>query len=328
MQIILIPIIIFLVVRLTNPVINMQVLFWIAITGIFMGIFTASEEILSERHIYRREHNFNVRLRTYLASKITVFSLFALTQSLIITLLLLVLYNWIAPDQGGVKFVNIPGYFLFFAFLTTSSSLLGLLISSIFSTIKQVMYAILAILLLQIIFSGVIAPIKSKWTELPSYFFLGRWGTEGFARIQGNHEGFKTKDTLCYDVNSSNKKQGRTSIVKLKIVDASKSVYSTVPVPVEDTFRFMSDTGKANKTLFGTISEERSDTEFLKGHFKMEPYFSDSTDREKIDPLSRFNYSGRPFNSLPPNLLAIVILDFLVLIVLTFQMKRKDPIKT
>jgi hypothetical protein len=40
----------------------------------------------------------------------------------------------------------------------------------------------------QIILAGIVQPLETKFTELLSYVSLGRWGTEGIARIQDRME--------------------------------------------------------------------------------------------------------------------------------------------
>ena len=62
--------------------------------------------------------------------------------------------------------------------------ILGLLLSAISESADAVMTILPVALLSQIILAGIITPIQSKLTEFMSYFTLGRWGTEGFCRLQ------------------------------------------------------------------------------------------------------------------------------------------------
>src|SRR5690606_11860566 len=59
-----------------------------------------------------------------------------------------------------------------------------LFMSSYYSTTEKVMTVVPIALMPQIMLAGVITKIDNVLVEFLSFFMLGRWGTEGFARMQ------------------------------------------------------------------------------------------------------------------------------------------------
>ena len=82
------------------------------------------------------------------------------------------------------------------------------------------------ILIPQIIFAGVIASIDTKDKELISYTMLGRWGTEGLARIQNDYA------TFYYTPSVNSGKEGTTTQQETSI----GSVYAKVKDPVTNKY--------------------------------------------------------------------------------------------
>jgi hypothetical protein len=72
----------------------------------------------------------------------------------------------------------------FLFMVSCSSSLLGLFISSYFSNTEQVMTVVPITLMPQIMLAGVMTKLDTRFIEILSFFTLGRWGTEGFSRLQ------------------------------------------------------------------------------------------------------------------------------------------------
>jgi len=72
--------------------------------------------------------------------------------------------------------------------VSTASTLFGLTLSAATKSTEQVMTILPIAMLPQIILSGMVSEIKSTWHEVLSYLSIGRWGTEGIARIQNNFE--------------------------------------------------------------------------------------------------------------------------------------------
>lgn len=214
---------------------QLSVLFLIAISAVWFGVSNAAKEIVSEIPIYKRERMYKLNILTYLLSKITILSVIAIIQ--VIFFILIVQLRFMNDDIAPV---NIDKYFLFMFYLAFSATLLGLLLSAIFQNTEKVMTVVPIALMPQIMLAGVLTGIDSKVKELLSYMTLGRWGTEGFARIQNDDSGFikYTQDTLLvknyekFDsipiideiINPIN----QTAKYKFDITEAYDTVYSTV----------------------------------------------------------------------------------------------------
>lgn len=162
------------------PDIRLAVPFLMAISSVWFGVNNAAREIVSEAPIYKRERMFNVLIFPYIFSKITVLGVFAFVQAVLFNLIIGINYSgnlhWNDPVLGTV----------WMFFLTVSSSLLGLFISSVFSTSEKVMSIVPIVVIPQIMLAGIVANIQNGGVEFISYFTFSRWGTEGFSLIQKN----------------------------------------------------------------------------------------------------------------------------------------------
>ena len=155
---------------------NQRLIFFMALVAIFMGVFSGAKEIVKERAIYRRERQFNLLLVPYMMSKITVLTVLIVIQN---ALFLILIYATYGKDMGNFGYC-----LLFMVFLGFASILFGLVISAFVSSEEEVMTAMTLALLPQFVLSGVMQPLTSAVPMLLSYLTLGRWGTEGLARVQ------------------------------------------------------------------------------------------------------------------------------------------------
>ncbi|HTD40108.1 MAG TPA: ABC transporter permease, partial [Mucilaginibacter sp.] len=74
-----------------------------------------------------------------------------------------------------------------YMFLTASSAtVFGLFLSAYFTTTEKVLTVVPIALMPQIMLAGVVEHLSSFKVDALSYLTLGRWGTEGFLRIQNN----------------------------------------------------------------------------------------------------------------------------------------------
>ena len=154
---------------------NQRLVFFMAITSIFLGVFSGAKEIVSESAVYRRERQFNLLLVPYLFSKLTVLTILSVVQN---TLFLLLLHMRYGGDLG-----SFGPCLLFMVFLGFASILFGLMISAFVSSEEEVMTAMTLALLPQFVLAGVMQPLTSGVSMVLSYLTLGRWGAEGVSRI-------------------------------------------------------------------------------------------------------------------------------------------------
>ncbi|MBM3431832.1 MAG: FHA domain-containing protein [Bacteroidetes bacterium] len=161
--------------------------FLLTISALWFGATNAAREIVAELPIYKRERMFNQGIFPYILSKFTVLSTFAAVQCFIFTLFMYFGYH---SCGGGEKDVCVTWQspektFLWMLFISGVGTLMGLLLSAVVSTTEKVMSLVPIVLIPQLMLAGVIAKIGNKAVEFLSYLTISRWGTEGFAKIQG-----------------------------------------------------------------------------------------------------------------------------------------------
>jgi ABC-type multidrug transport system permease subunit len=154
-------------------------LFIMALASVLLGLFGASNELVRERSIFRRERMVNLKLIPYLLSKLAVLGVFAGIQC---ALLVVVLGTRIQfPDSGLILSGTFDIYLtLFLACL--ASIALGLLISSLSNSLNMVTYVVMILLFVQIIFSGAIFKVQGAVQGL-SYLTVTRWTLDGLGSI-------------------------------------------------------------------------------------------------------------------------------------------------
>ncbi len=96
----------------------------------------------------------------------------------------LLLFLFILKLSYGSELNNFSPSLSFLVLISSSSIILGLLLSAISESADGVMSILPIALLAQIILSGIITPLQSKATEFFSFLTLGRWGIERLLRIQ------------------------------------------------------------------------------------------------------------------------------------------------
>ena len=159
--------------RKTIP--NLGLLFLMAVAAVWFGVSNSAKEIVGEKDILKRESMINMRLSSYIFSKLLILSIISAVQLLILLALLFLNYD----DLSSFGYT-----FEFLMLVSLCSITFGLLLSSVTSTSEEVMSILPIALMPQIILAGMIQPIENTLTMYLSYFTLGRWGTEGLARIQ------------------------------------------------------------------------------------------------------------------------------------------------
>jgi ABC-type multidrug transport system ATPase subunit/pSer/pThr/pTyr-binding forkhead associated (FHA) protein/ABC-type multidrug transport system permease subunit len=150
------------------------VVMMLALAASLVGMFAAAFELVRERAIYRRERMINLRLRTYLGSKMIVLSGFAALQ--VLALLVVVALRVQVPFDG----IILPGPLeLYITLLLTTivGILLGLFISAIAANSNSVIYIVLFAVFVQIIFAGVFFELPGAARAI-SFLTPTRWSVE------------------------------------------------------------------------------------------------------------------------------------------------------
>jgi ABC-type multidrug transport system ATPase subunit len=150
---------------------RMAALFILVIAAIWLGCSNAAREIVSEQSIYRRERMVNLKIPSYIFSKITVLMLLCIIQCGILA--------GIAVPALGME-VTFGSMFSLLLLTSIQSLMLGLLISSLVNTSEAAMGLIPLVLIPQVILGGLITIFEymSDFEKLLAAFNPSRWAFE------------------------------------------------------------------------------------------------------------------------------------------------------
>jgi ABC transport system ATP-binding/permease protein len=167
----------------SNPVERAQrtvnLLFLLSVACFWFGCNNSAKELVKERVIYSRERDFNVRIDSYLASKLLVLVIIALIQ---VSLLFGTVRLWCGPPGEAI------GQWVILAILAVAGTMLGLLISA-FAKTEEVAAALVPIAIMpQIILAGVIAPLRGFADILAKAFVTVYWAERGLESLLPNEE--------------------------------------------------------------------------------------------------------------------------------------------
>ena len=169
------------------------VLFLLAVVGVWFGVLNSVREVTKEAKIYRRERLANLRIGTYLLSKVAVLAGLCLLQSVVLMAVLALRVDFspeftaLTPD-GFVDLVRGPplglwGASLVTVFLTSLSGVgLGLLISTVVSSSDKAMSVVPLALIPQLVFALALMPLPAALAPV-SYLTGARWGMEALGSI-------------------------------------------------------------------------------------------------------------------------------------------------
>jgi ABC-type multidrug transport system permease subunit len=154
----------------------LRVLFVFTCAGLWVGLSSSLQEIVKESAIYLRERLVNLGLFAYLGSKLTVLSLLAIAQTVLIVAVILIGFK--APDPKLISWFLGVGVTNFLTLVASFS--LGLLVSATVKNSSQANNALPLLLLPQIIFSGVLFKTEGNVSKFLSWFTLSRWSVGGY----------------------------------------------------------------------------------------------------------------------------------------------------
>ncbi len=151
----------------------LTLIFFLVCISVWFGTSNAAREIIKEHVIYERERMINLQVIPYVLSKFVILSIICLIQCAI--LLGIVVMGVKFPDNGN------PGFYADMyccIFLTSLTGVgMGLLVSSVVSTVDKATSIVPMLLIPQLIFSGAIIPFKNmdKVSKFISNFIVSRW---------------------------------------------------------------------------------------------------------------------------------------------------------
>jgi ABC transport system ATP-binding/permease protein len=141
-----------------------------------MGTALTIRDLIGERAIFLREQAVGLSTSAYLLAKVFVYTVFAVIQSAIVTVIAIVGKG--GPTQGAVA-LGIPNLELFVdvAMTTVASAMLGLVLSSIAKSNEQIMPLLVVAVMSQLVFSGGMIPVTARLgLDQMSWATPARWG--------------------------------------------------------------------------------------------------------------------------------------------------------
>ena len=152
-------------------------LFILVVAAIWLGCSNAAREIVSEQAIFKRERMVNLKIPSYLFSKITVLLMLCVIQCLILA-------GIVAPalDMNA----SFLGLFILLLLTSLPALLLGLLVSSLVSTTEAAMGLIPLVLIPQVILGGLISTFitMSGFEKFLAAFMTSRWSFEALTILE------------------------------------------------------------------------------------------------------------------------------------------------
>jgi ABC-type multidrug transport system ATPase subunit/pSer/pThr/pTyr-binding forkhead associated (FHA) protein len=134
---------------------SMTMLFMAALIPFLVGALTSVREIVKESPIYRRERTVTLKIAPYLLSKVWIGFLFALYHATALFGMKL-----LAVDFQDASTADLAQFWFTVALASMSGVLWGLFISAIVPREEQAMVLVIAVVVIQMVFSGGLLPLS------------------------------------------------------------------------------------------------------------------------------------------------------------------------
>ena len=156
-------------------------LFMLACVAIFVGICNSVQEICKERNILKREYMTNLKLSSYMVSKLVVQGMVCAVQMLVVLLIFFAsVSDKVYPEKGVILPNSKIEIFVTMFLLTYAADAIALLISSVVKTSSTANTFIPIILIVQIVFSGVLFDLGGFMDKLGN-IMISKWGIGALA---------------------------------------------------------------------------------------------------------------------------------------------------
>ena len=160
-------------------------LFMLVCVAIFVGICNSIQEICKERNILKREYMTNLRLGSYVISKLVVQAVICAVQMIVVMLIFyLFVHNKTMPEKGVILSSIWLEFYITMFLLAFAADTMSLVISSIVKNSATANTFIPIILIVQIVFSGVLFEMKG-FMDTFSNLMISKWGIAAFAASTG-----------------------------------------------------------------------------------------------------------------------------------------------
>lgn len=157
-----------------------SILFALCCSAIWIGIFNTIQEICKERIILKREYMANLKISSYIASKLLVQSLLGFIQAVLLSQLFILMTG---VDHKGIFFADFQIEIAITVWLTIlASASMGLLISAFVKSGDKAMTIAPFALIIQLLFSSILFSLKGAGSWI-SYATISRWSVEALGSI-------------------------------------------------------------------------------------------------------------------------------------------------
>lgn len=153
-----------------------QILVLLNVGAVFMGTALTIRDLIGERAIFLREQAVGLSTSAYLLAKVCVYTVFAIVQSGIVTIITLLGKG--GPTRGAAALGVAPlELFVDVAATTVASAMLGLMLSSLAKSNDQIMPLLVVAVMSQLVFSGGMIPVTGRiGLDQMSWATPARWG--------------------------------------------------------------------------------------------------------------------------------------------------------
>lgn len=163
-----------------NPVTASMVYVAFTMAASWLGLFNTIQEIVKEKDMLKKEYMSGLKFTSYIISKIIIFFGLCLYQSIVCVS---IVYFHLSPRPEEILITNtLLDLIINFFLVSFSTSMIGILISSMVKDTKIILILSPLYMMIQILFSGMFIPFI-ELTKTISYFVIARWGYESFATI-------------------------------------------------------------------------------------------------------------------------------------------------
>ena len=166
-----------------------QVLVLMNVGAIFMGTALTIRDLIGERAIFLREQAVGLSTSAYLLAKVSIYSVFAVVQSGIVTGITLI---GVGPPKNGAALLGSSEtaasieLFLGMAAATICAATVGFALSALAKTSEQIMPLLVVAIMSQLVFSGGMIPVTGRIVlDQMSWITPARWGFAATASTVG-----------------------------------------------------------------------------------------------------------------------------------------------
>ncbi|CDM77676.1 conserved transmembrane ATP-binding protein ABC transporter [Mycobacterium marinum E11] len=159
-----------------NPHEAVEILAALNFAAVLMGTALTVRDLVSERQIFRREQAVGLSASAYLIGKIIMFGLVAAVQAAILTAIVLLIKG--QPVHGAALLPN-PGVEIYASVAATTivSAIIGLTLSTLGSSLREVLPLVVPVILASLLFAGGLVPLVGTWGfDQIAWFVPAHWG--------------------------------------------------------------------------------------------------------------------------------------------------------